>query len=55
MVFLDKDRTMDNVQKHNICINALSAQTFREKYSFENPTWLCSLVVLSVTKAASVG
>jgi hypothetical protein len=28
-VFLDEDRTMDNVQKHNICINVPSSQTFR--------------------------
>jgi hypothetical protein len=28
-VFLDKDRTMDNVQKHNSCINVPSSQTFR--------------------------
>jgi hypothetical protein len=27
-VFLDKNRTMDNVQKHNICINVPSSQTF---------------------------
>jgi hypothetical protein len=26
---LDKERTMDNVQKHNICTNAPSSQTFR--------------------------
>jgi hypothetical protein len=26
---LDKDKTMDNVQKHNICTNVPSAQTFR--------------------------
>jgi hypothetical protein len=24
-----KDKTMDNVQKHNICINVPSSQTFR--------------------------
>jgi hypothetical protein len=28
-VFLNKNRTMDNVQKHNICINVSSSQTFR--------------------------
>jgi hypothetical protein len=28
-VFLDKDRTMDKVQKCNICINVPSSQTFR--------------------------
>jgi hypothetical protein len=28
-VFLDKDRTMDNVQQHNICTNVPSSQTFR--------------------------
>jgi hypothetical protein len=28
-VILDKNRTMDNVQKHNICINVPSSQTFR--------------------------
>jgi hypothetical protein len=27
--FLDKDKTMDNVQKRNICINVPSSQTFR--------------------------
>jgi hypothetical protein len=27
-VFLDKERTMDNVQKHNICTNVPSSQTF---------------------------
>jgi uncharacterized membrane protein (Fun14 family) len=27
--FLDKYRTMDNVQKHNICTNVPSSQTFR--------------------------
>jgi hypothetical protein len=27
--FLDKDRTMDNVQKHNNCTNVPSSQTFR--------------------------
>jgi hypothetical protein len=27
--FLDEDRTMDNVQKHNICTNVPSSQTFR--------------------------
>jgi hypothetical protein len=26
---LDKNRTMDNVQKHNICTNLTSSQTFR--------------------------
>jgi hypothetical protein len=26
---LDKDKTMDNVQKHNICTNVLLSQTFR--------------------------
>jgi hypothetical protein len=31
MVFLDKDRTMDNVQKHNTCINVPSSQTFRSE------------------------
>jgi hypothetical protein len=29
MVFLDKDITMDNVQKHNICTNVPSSQAFR--------------------------
>jgi hypothetical protein len=29
VVFLNKNRTMDNVQKHNICFNALSSQTFK--------------------------
>jgi hypothetical protein len=28
-VFFDKDRTMDNVQKHNICIVVPSSKTFR--------------------------
>jgi DNA-dependent RNA polymerase auxiliary subunit epsilon len=28
-VFLNKNRTMDNVQKHNTCIDVPSAQTFR--------------------------
>jgi hypothetical protein len=28
-VFLDEDRTMVNVQKHNICTNTPSSQTFR--------------------------
>jgi hypothetical protein len=28
-VFLDKDRTMDNVQKHNNCTNVPLSQTFR--------------------------
>jgi hypothetical protein len=28
-VFLDKDRTMDNVQQHNIFTNVPSSQTFR--------------------------
>jgi hypothetical protein len=28
-VFLDKDRTMDNVQQHNICTNVPLSQTFR--------------------------
>jgi hypothetical protein len=27
-VFLDKAKTMDNVQKHNICTNIPSPQTF---------------------------
>jgi hypothetical protein len=27
--FLDNDKTMDNVQKHNTCINVPSSQTFR--------------------------
>jgi hypothetical protein len=27
--FLDTDMTMDNVQKHNICTNVPSSQTFR--------------------------
>jgi hypothetical protein len=27
--FLDKDKTMDNVQKHNICTNVPSSQNFR--------------------------
>jgi hypothetical protein len=38
-VFLDKDRTMDNVQKHNICTNVPSSQTFRSYlllYEFVN-------------------
>jgi hypothetical protein len=30
-VFLDKDRTMDNVQKHSICTNVPSSQTFRAR------------------------
>jgi hypothetical protein len=29
MVFLDKDRTLDNAQKHNICTTVPSSQTFR--------------------------
>jgi hypothetical protein len=29
MMCLDKNRTMDNVQKRNICINVPSSQTFR--------------------------
>jgi hypothetical protein len=29
MMFLDKDRTMDNVQKHNICTDVPSSQSFR--------------------------
>jgi hypothetical protein len=33
-VFLDKDRTMDNVQKHNICTNVPSSQTFRSYLLF---------------------
>jgi hypothetical protein len=36
MVFLDKDRAMDNVQQHNICINVLSSQTFRYYLSHLN-------------------
>jgi hypothetical protein len=28
-VFLDKDSLIDNVQKHNICTNVPSSQTFR--------------------------
>jgi hypothetical protein len=31
-VFLDKDRTIDNVQKHNIRINIPSSQTFRSYF-----------------------
>jgi hypothetical protein len=27
--FLDKDKMMNNVQKHNICTNVPSSQTFR--------------------------
>jgi hypothetical protein len=55
-VFLDKDRTMDNIQKDNISTNAPSSQTFRKKkYGFENRTWLSSLLVLSITEAVSVG
>jgi hypothetical protein len=29
VVFLDKDRAMDNVQQHNICTNVSSSQTSR--------------------------
>jgi hypothetical protein len=32
-VFLDKDRTMDNIQKYNICTNVPSAQTLNLIYS----------------------
>jgi hypothetical protein len=32
---LDKNRTMDNVQKHNISINVPSSQTFRS-YKYKN-------------------
>jgi hypothetical protein len=32
-VFSGEDRTMDNVQQNNICINVPSLQTFRS-YSF---------------------
>jgi hypothetical protein len=28
-VFLDEDRAMENIQKHNICTNVPSLQTFR--------------------------
>jgi hypothetical protein len=28
-VFLDKDKTMDNVQQHDICTNGPSSQTFK--------------------------
>jgi hypothetical protein len=34
-VYLDKDRTMDNAQKHNIYTNVPSSQTFRILYKFE--------------------
>jgi hypothetical protein len=30
----DKDRAMDNVQKHNICTNVPSSQTFRSYLEF---------------------
>jgi hypothetical protein len=33
-VFLDKARTMDNAQKHNICTNVPSSQTFRSYLKF---------------------
>jgi hypothetical protein len=29
MEFLDKDKTMDNIQKRNICTNVPSSQAFR--------------------------
>jgi hypothetical protein len=32
IVFLDKDRTMDNVQKYNMCTNVPSSQTFTSYY-----------------------
>jgi hypothetical protein len=31
-IFLVKDETMDNVQKHNTCINVPSSQTFRSYF-----------------------
>jgi hypothetical protein len=33
-VVLDKDRTMDNVQEHNVCITVPSSQTFRSYWIF---------------------
>jgi hypothetical protein len=35
-VFLDENRTMDNVQKHNICTNLPSSQTFSSYLSSHN-------------------
>jgi hypothetical protein len=34
---LDEDRTMDNAQKHYICINVQSSQNFRSYYP--NLSW----------------
>jgi hypothetical protein len=39
---LDKDMTMDNVQKHNICTNVPSSQTFSPYYYFGEYLWLNS-------------
>jgi hypothetical protein len=41
---LNKNRTMDNVQKHNNCINISSSQTFRYyKQKIVNHTFLGTL------------
>jgi hypothetical protein len=52
---LNKNRTMDNFQKHNICINVPSSQNFRALLKFlchaeidlANRTWLPFLKFLS--------
>jgi hypothetical protein len=36
VVFLNKSRTTDNVQKHDICVNVPSSQTFRSNSLFTN-------------------
>jgi hypothetical protein len=45
-VFLDKDRMMDNIQKHSICSNVQSSQTFRS-YELESGHYLVSDTITS--------
>jgi hypothetical protein len=52
---LDKDKMMDNVQKHNICTNVPLSQTFRSYLSMiqlgQNASVKCCIVSLRIIKA----
>jgi hypothetical protein len=48
-VILDKDRMMDNVQKHNICTNVPSSQTFRSYLQVRSFTAVDNLLCILIT------
>jgi hypothetical protein len=53
LAFLNKNKMMDNVQKHNICINITSSLTFRS-YLFSYVDYMLSLpTYLGLTRPSS--